>query len=58
MQTVWKQNAHLRKADGIKLDTYANFMKSRSFDSKKREKSEIVYKRMLINAKLRTGKRG
>lgn len=35
MQTAWKQDAHVRKADGKKLDTYANFMKSRSFDSKK-----------------------
>jgi hypothetical protein len=36
MQTVWKQDAHVRKADGNKLDTLSNFMKSRSFDSKKK----------------------
>jgi hypothetical protein len=33
MQTVWKQDPHVRKADGNKLDTYANFMQSRSFDN-------------------------
>jgi len=38
MQTAWKQDAQERKADGKKLDTYANFMKFRSFDSKKNMK--------------------
>jgi hypothetical protein len=47
-----EKDARVRKPDGCKLDTYANFMKSWSFDSKKR------YKQMLISAKLRTGKRG
>jgi hypothetical protein len=53
MQIVWKQDAHVRKPDSKKLDTYANSMKSQSFDSKKI--SGTVYQQMLINANLRTG---
>jgi hypothetical protein len=56
MQTVLKQEAHLRKADGKKLDTYANFMKSQSFDSPKKKWSCVPAD--VIKCNLRTGKRG